>query len=104
MANKKKTRKKIVIDGGAFDDMRGFYDHVIPMLTDGNFEAGRNLDAFNDLLRGGFGAHGYGQPVEIVWKEFARSRELLGDSKLLTIVQIILDADGGHDCTLKIEE
>lgn len=102
MSNKK--ARKIIIDGGAFDDMNGFYDHVIPLLTDGHFDAGHNLDAFNDLLRGGFGAHSYGQPLDIKWISFTRSRDMLGESKLLTIVQIILDVNGGHNCTLKIEE
>ena len=99
---KKTKRRSIEINGAAFDNMKEFFDHVIPMLSDGSFEAGHNLDAFNDLLRGGFGVHEYGQPLDITWRNFERSRSMLGDANVLTLVQIILDADGGHDCTLKL--
>ena len=39
---------------------------------------GRNLNAFNDLLRGGFGVFEVGEEVELVWRSSARSREILG--------------------------
>ena len=101
---KKIKRRAIVINGDEFDTMRQFFDYVIPMLSDGSFEAGRNLDAFNDLLRGGFGAHEYGQPLDITWRNFERSRSMLGDSNVLTLVQIILDSGSGHECTLRLED
>ena len=101
---KKSKRMSIVINGEEFDTMREFFDYVIPMLSDGSFKAGHNLDAFNDLLRGGFGVHEYGQPLDITWRNFERSRSMLGDSSVLTLVQIILDSDGGHECTLKLED
>lgn len=96
--------KNIVIDGEQFDDMRGFYDHVTPMLTDGIGEYGHNLDAFCDMLRGGLGAHYYGEPLEILWKNFGLSRERLGDRRVLNIISVILASDDAHECTLKIEE
>jgi hypothetical protein len=43
------------IDGLAFDDLDGFYREVYRTLAPGAPWAGRNLDAFHDVLRGGFG-------------------------------------------------
>ena len=38
--------------------MAGFYDEVEQVFTCGlDWKIGRNLDAFNDILRGGFGRH-----------------------------------------------
>lgn len=42
------------IDGARFDTLEGFYDEVERVLIPGA-SWGRNLDAFNDILRGGFG-------------------------------------------------
>ena len=35
---------------------------------------GRNLSAFNDVLRGGFGLFEYDEPISIVWNHSAKSR------------------------------
>ena len=63
---------------------------------------GRNLNAFNDILRGGFGRHEYGQPIHIRWLAYEKSFRDLGKENMDTIVEIILDsACSGHDCTLE---
>ena len=63
---------------------------------------GRNLNAFNDILRGGFGRHEYGQPIHIQWLAYEKSVRNLGKETMDTIVEIILDTDhSGHDCTLE---
>lgn len=37
------------------------------VLTKGlTWRIGHNFDAFNDLLRGGFGVHEYGEPIVII--------------------------------------
>lgn len=45
------------IDGGRFNNIEGFYDEVERVLLDEKAVAiwGRNLDAFNDILHGGWG-------------------------------------------------
>lgn len=51
-------RKEFVIDGNNFDTLNGFYDEVEAVFTSKlSWKIGRNLDAFNDILRGGFGRH-----------------------------------------------
>ena len=39
---------------------------------------GRNLDAFNDVLRGGFGVHDYEEPIRLIWENSDNSRQKLG--------------------------
>lgn len=73
-------RKTIILDGSLFDTMDGFYKQTARLLTDNKpgFTPGKNLNAFNDLLRGGFGAHEYGQGLLLIWKNSAKSRKDLG--------------------------
>jgi RNAse (barnase) inhibitor barstar len=72
-------RTEIVIDGNNFDDLEGFYCEIDRVLTkDLNWKTGHNLDAFNDLLRGGFGVHEYGEPILLRWKNYDKSRVCLG--------------------------
>jgi len=64
-------RRTIVIDGNKFDDIEGFYYEMDSLLTkDLNWKTGHNFDAFNDLLRGGFGVHEYGEPILLSWINF----------------------------------
>src|SRR3954453_2265399 len=47
-------KQKLRIDGNEFSTLEEFYDQVSLRIIPGA-EWGRNLDAFNDILRGGFG-------------------------------------------------
>lgn len=70
---------KIVIDGTKFSNIEEFYDEIDNLLTkDLPWKTGHNLDAFNDLLRGGFGVHEYGQRLQIKWTNFAKSKKVFG--------------------------
>ena len=96
-------RDVFTIDGRRFSNMAGFYDEVERVFTCGlDWKIGRNLDAFNDILRGGFGRHGYGQPIHIQWLADEKSGRDLGKETMNIIVEIIFDTDhSGHDCTLE---
>jgi RNAse (barnase) inhibitor barstar len=63
------------IDGRDFASLQEFYDVVSRVLIPGA-EWGRNLDAFNDILRGGFGTPDGGFVLR--WVNSALSRERLG--------------------------
>ena len=53
-------REVFTIDGRHFSNMAGFYDEVERVFTCGlDRKIGRNLNAFNDILRGGFWRHEY---------------------------------------------
>ena len=65
----------VVIDGARFTTLEGFYDAFQRGALKG--EAwGRNLDAFDDLLRGGMGTPQGG--FVLVWRHHALSRQRLG--------------------------
>ena len=36
------------------------------------------MDAFDDVLRGGFGVHEYDEPIRLIWLNSNKSREDLG--------------------------
>jgi len=50
---------------------------------------GRNLDAFNDVLWGGFGVFNYDESIKLVWEHSAKSKKDLGAlfDKLLEIIR-----------------
>ena len=61
-------REVFTIDGRRFSNMAGFYREAEWVFTCGlDWKIGRNLNAFNDILRGGLGRHGYGQPISSGW-------------------------------------
>lgn len=63
------------IDGARFHDHAGFMEEVSRLLQP-DVSWGRNLDAFNDILRGGFGTPEGGFVLE--WLHSDVSREALG--------------------------
>jgi len=67
--------KVFVIDGFQFSTLDGFFDEISRKLIPGA-HWGRNLDAFNDILGGGFGTPEEGFVLR--WTNSARSRETLG--------------------------
>lgn len=72
-------KKTILLDGNEFSNLQSFYDAVENGLTkDLGWDMGRNLDAFNDVLRGGFGVYEYGEPVRLIWLHSDKSRKDLG--------------------------
>ena len=74
----------LVIDGATFDDLRGLAAQFSTHL-DGHEWTG-NLDAFNDILGGGFGTPEGGFALR--WLNSALSAERLG-SDFWTVVEIV---------------
>jgi len=88
------NKQTITINGDNFSDLETFYDEIDNVLTkDLDWKTGHNLNAFNDLLRGGFGIYEYEEPVIIVWTNFSNSRKTLGQEQIDTLVEIITDHD-----------
>jgi hypothetical protein len=63
-----------ILDGSSFDDFEGFARAFTRLLDD--YEWRGNLDAFNDILRGGFGTPEAGWTLR--WLNSERSRQALG--------------------------
>ncbi len=66
---------EFTIDGARTVTLEAFYDEVSRVLTP-DLSWGRNLDAFNDVLRGGFGTPQEGFTFR--WASSAVSRQHLG--------------------------
>ena len=63
------------IDGRRFSTLEDFFAEVSRVLIPGA-DWGHNLDAFNDVLRGGFGTPATGFTIR--WSHHALSKEKLG--------------------------
>ena len=83
------TRSNTVyeIDGQRFSTLEDFYAEVSRVVIPGA-DWGHNLDAFNDILRGGFGTPDGGFTVR--WLQHAVSRERLGYSETIRQLELRL--------------
>ncbi len=68
----------IVIHGGHFSSLEGFYEEVSNVLMKNTDWKIGTLDGFDDILYGGFGVFENNEPIKIVWKESQKSGEDLG--------------------------
>ena len=96
--------KTFILDGNNFSDMEGFYSEIDKLLTK-NLErqTGHNLNAFNDLLRGGFNVHEYNEPITIRWINYGKSKKDLGDEMVLILLEIMLNCgDSDHDVKVEL--
>jgi len=72
------TRKMIVIHGGHFSSLDGFYEEASnALMKDSDWKIG-TLDGFDDILYGGLGVFENNEQIGIVWKESQKSKEDLG--------------------------
>lgn len=73
------NKQTIIINGNNFSDLESFYDEIDRVLTkDLDWDTGHNLDAFNDLLRGGFGVYEHEEPIKLTWENISKSKSDLG--------------------------
>jgi RNAse (barnase) inhibitor barstar len=96
--------KTFILDGNSFSDMEGFYVNIDKLLTKNlQWETGHNLNAFNDLLRGGFGVHEYNEPITIKWINYSKSKKDLGDETVLMLLEIMLNCnETDHDVKVEL--
>lgn len=93
------TNKTIVITADNFSTLEGFFDEIDNLLTQGlDRKTGHNLDAFNDLLRGGFGVNDYEEPINLVWRNSKKSKQ---DLNIIhngqTLYEILIEIISGHE-------
>lgn len=80
------VRVVIEIDGNRFDDFEGFAIEVSnQFFPNGEWEWRGNLDAFNDILRGGFGTPDDGFILR--WINSVRSRAILGYNETIRLLE-----------------
>ena len=86
-------KKKFIINGKKFSDMTGFYNEVQLVLTKKFMGFGKNLDAFDDILYGGFGKFDENEEIVLIWKNFDKSRKELPKTLLENLIKIIKSHD-----------
>lgn len=71
--------KKIYINGNCIQDIPSFYAEINRVfMADEEWEIGTSLDAFNDLLYGGFGAIKSDEKIQLLWNNIEESKKALG--------------------------
>jgi RNAse (barnase) inhibitor barstar len=79
--------QKIEIDGNNFSNLAEFYDEIELKLTSGlNWKIGRNLNAFDDVLDGGFGVHELNENLELIWLNSEKSKSDLGWNETILFI------------------
>ncbi|MFZ5551571.1 MAG: barstar family protein [Bacteroidota bacterium] len=76
--NKTSDQKVFEIDGNTFNNLKEFFDVIGTQLTENN-RWGKNWNALNDILRGGFVKTEYEEPFRLIWKNSGVSRKTLTD-------------------------
>ena len=87
-------KKKFIIDGNNFSDLDSFYDEFEKVFLKDypeEFKFGRNLDAFDDVLEGGFGKFDEYENIILIWKRYDKSEKELPEEFLKNIFEIIKD-------------
>jgi len=83
--------KVIIIDANKFSNLDGFYDEIDKKFTKNlTWKTGKNLDAFNDILWGGFGVYEYEEQIKIVWENSNKSKSDLGYDATVSYYKQIL--------------
>lgn len=71
--------KEIIIDGNKIHDKASFYEEINrKFMQNESWQLAESLDAFDDLLYGGFGEIKEGEEVKLVWQNFEENRQSLG--------------------------
>jgi hypothetical protein len=73
------VKTEYMLDGSAFATLEEFSQHFSERVL-GGYQWRGNLDAFNDVLRGGFGTPDDG--FVLVWRDHALSRSRLGHAEM----------------------
>ncbi len=68
-----------MIEGNNIVDIPSFYREINRVFMHGeNWEIGQSLDAFNDMLYGGFGIIQGSDTIRFIWKNFKKNKMDLG--------------------------
>lgn len=81
--------KRMTFEGKNFNNLPAFYDEIERKLCPGFEGFGRNLDAFSDVLFGGFGVFEPQESIVLVWENSGKSKEDLGEALFYKLLDII---------------
>lgn len=80
--------KQIIIEGTKITDKASLYEEFNQkLMPNEDWKMGESLDAFNDVLYGGFGEIVGNEAVQIIWKNFEENEKLFGFEFTLNFYQ-----------------
>ncbi|AWX44814.1 hypothetical protein HME9304_01819 [Flagellimonas maritima] len=87
-------KTEYVVNGTRITSEKVFYNEIEKLLTYGlNWKIGRNLNAFADVLRGGFGTFDCDEKIVLKWKNFSKSEAHLKPVFLNRVLEIIEESE-----------
>jgi len=84
--------KVFIIDGENFNNFKGFCKEFSNVVLSGKYQWNGSLDAFNDILWGGFGDIEGEEEYTIIWRNVAKSRKDLGYSETIKRLYKVLES------------
>jgi RNAse (barnase) inhibitor barstar len=91
----------VTIEASQFSDLPSFAEHFSKVALGGQHRWNGNLDAFNDILRGGFGTPEGG--FTMVWRNHQKSRQDLAKT-FDTLLEIIrTHGPGGEEAEDQVD-
>ena len=87
------TLKEFVLDGRNMKSVELFYTEVERVLCPSLKKMGRNLHAFRDVLRGGFGAFDEGEQIQIRISNKKQMRKHLQEGFVRQVLRILEDSE-----------
>ena len=86
--------KEFTVNGNKFRTQKSFHKYAEEIFTYGlSWETGRNLDAFADILSGGFGQHDYGEKIKVIWINIKKSEERLPSKFYNALIEILEETE-----------
>lgn len=85
--------KEFILDGKNMTSVANFYREVQRILCPSFSKMGKNLHAFRDILRGGFGAFDEGETIHLWITHKKHMKEHLQDGFVNSIFRIIEESD-----------
>ncbi len=95
--------KQVILEGKNMTTMKDFYNEVeLKMTKELGWEIGRNLNAFNDVLWGGFGVYEYEEKIILVIKDSDYFRKAINKDRVSfdVLIEIIMDHKNHIDLVL----
>ncbi len=79
---------QVIIEGDAIHDIASFYEEINRVfMSEEDWKLGNSLDAFDDLLYGGYGIAKNAAELQLIWRNFEKSRQALGYAATQTYYQ-----------------
>ena len=85
--------KEFVLDGKNMTSVENFYKEIQRVLCPSFSKMGRNLHAFRDILRGGFGAFDEGESIQVRIIHKKHMKKHLQEGFVISIFRALEEAE-----------